>query len=55
VAILIQINKVAEWSDVVIYEYGPAEGIVGQVALDKKTGRVEVFELAPQGARRNDF
>jgi hypothetical protein len=55
VAILIQINRVADFTDAAVYEFGPAEGIVGRVSVDKASGRVELFDIAPEAAGREWF
>ena len=49
-AILIQINRVADVYDAAVYEFGPSEGIVGRVSVDKASGRVELFDIAPEAA-----
>jgi hypothetical protein len=55
VAILIQIHRVADFPDAAVYEFGPVEGIIGQVSLDKATGRVELFDIAPEATGRVGF
>jgi hypothetical protein len=54
-AILIQINRVANFSDVAIYEFGSLEGIVGRVSLDKASGQVELFDIVPGAAAQEGF
>lgn len=54
-AILIEINRVADFPDAAVYEFGPAEGIVGQVSLDKASGRVVLFDIAPEAVEREWF
>lgn len=46
-AILIQINMVAEFPDSLIYEFGPVEEIIGRVSLNKSDGQVELFDMVP--------
>jgi hypothetical protein len=55
VAILIQINRLADFPDAAVYEFGPAEGIVGQVSLNKVSGQVELFEINPEAVGREWF
>jgi hypothetical protein len=55
VAILIQINRVADLPDAAVYEFGPVEGIAGRVSVDKASGRVELFDVAPEAAARAGF
>lgn len=54
-AILILINRVADFPDAAVYEFGPAEGIVGRVSVDKASGRVELLDMAPEAAARELF
>jgi hypothetical protein len=53
VAILIQINRVADFPDAAVYEFGPVDGIVGQVSVDKSSGQVELFDITPQVVGRD--
>jgi hypothetical protein len=55
VAILIQLNRVADFPDAAVYEFGPADRIVGRVSVDKATGRVELFDIEPADAARDGF
>jgi hypothetical protein len=55
VAILIQINRVADFPDAAVYEFGPVDGIVGQVSVDKSSGQVELFDITPQVVGREAF
>ena len=46
-AIYIQINKIEEFDDGVVYEFGPIDQIIGQVILYFDTGQVELFDILP--------
>jgi hypothetical protein len=52
-AILIQINKLEEFPDAFIYEFGTVNEIIGQVALYESDGWIEL--LTPLPARRQEF
>jgi hypothetical protein len=54
-AILIQINRVADYPDAAVYEFGPVEGVVGRVTLHKADGRVELRDIDPVAARADGF
>lgn len=54
-AILIQINRVADFPDAAVYKFGLVEGVIGRVSLDKASGRVELFDIAPEAASRQAF
>jgi hypothetical protein len=44
-AILIQMNKTTEFDDLIVYEFGPVEEIIGSVALDKHSGEMVLLEI----------
>lgn len=44
-AIYIQINKVEDLGDPIVYEFGPSEAIIGKVAIQKATGDVVLIEI----------
>jgi hypothetical protein len=55
VAIYIQINKLADLGDAVVYQFGPAEGIIGKVAVVKATGEVTPLDLDAAGRSAQQF
>ena len=44
-AIYIQINRLEDMGDALVYEFGPSEGIIGKVAVLKATGEVIPLDL----------
>lgn len=54
-AIYIQIVKRDDLGDEVVYDFGPAEGIIGQVAINKTTGAVTLLDIHPDAAARKAF
>jgi hypothetical protein len=52
VAIYIQINKLEDIGDAVIYEFGPSEGIIGRVAVLKATGEVTLLDAVGESAQQ---
>ncbi len=52
-AIYIQINKLEDLGDAVVYEFGPSEGIVGKVAIEKLSGEVVFVEI--DASHRQEF
>jgi hypothetical protein len=55
VAILIQINKVADSPGSAVYEFGSVEGVIGRVTLHKVDGRVELLDMDEAAAGREGF
>jgi hypothetical protein len=49
-AIYIQINKVSESTDECVYEFGPADEIIGSVSVDKSSKELKLLSISRQKA-----
>lgn len=46
-AIYIRLNRTDDGPDFVLYEFGWVEEVLGTVALDKRTGEIEILDFTP--------
>ena len=54
-AIYIQLNRIDDGKDLAVYEFGPVDRIVGTVAVDKRTGDVEIIEFSSDAPQVAEF